>query len=135
MLTAAPWVCHSGSGLNIGDLISGAGSRITVTASELQNADQLHGDLCIDWGNFWCNPNTVEETIESTSQPLGFVRVWDLGTNYEYPALNCMPGGLSAQGRVDAFPGDDCASADRDRDGDPDSVIPGCQTNLTGGPG
>ena len=50
------------------------------------------------WGDFWCDPNTGEE-IENPSQPPGFVRRWDLGNRTQYPALNCVPGGFSAQGR------------------------------------
>ncbi len=106
-----------GSGGDIGGLIGIADAQITVNASywdtettgqltsaggDGQSTVQLQGasftGIYALWGNFWCNPNTGEET-ESTSQPIGFVRVWDLGESSQYPALNCMPGGLSAQGR------------------------------------
>ncbi len=52
------------------------------------------------WGNFWCDPNTGDER-ESETKPEDdrFIRVWDLGNSTQYPALNCMPGGLAAQGR------------------------------------
>ena len=55
------------------------------------------------WGNFWCNPNTGEE-MQSPSQPTGFIPIWDLGTDEEYPALNCVVGGLEAQGRARRTP-------------------------------
>ena len=113
----------------IGQSTSAFNSGDGKTTVELQSPTGFMG-IYADWGNFWCSPDTGEE-MESTSQPAGFVRVWDLGNRTQYPALNCMPGGLSAQGRVDAFPGDDCASADTDRDGDPDNLVPGCQTDLT----
>ncbi len=106
-----------GSGGDIGGLIGIADAQITVNASywdtettgqstgaggDGQSTVQLQGasftGIYALWGNFWCNPNTGEET-ESTSQPIGFVRVWDLGESSQYPALNCMPGGISAQGR------------------------------------
>ena len=126
-VTASYWdteiTMRSTSASNLGD------GKIT-TALQLPTGFTGTGNIYALWGNFWCNPNTGEE-MESPSQPTNFVRVWDLGTSSQYPALNCMPGGLSAQGRVDAFPGDACASADRDRDGDPDNVVVGCQTDLT----
>ena len=51
------------------------------------------------WGNFWCDPNTGEERESATELASPFVRVWDLGTSSQYPALNCMPGGLARQRR------------------------------------
>ncbi len=118
----------SGGVLQVGGLLGVANSTTTVTASywdnettgqsasarnlgegkttlELQSptdfttvgADGL-ANIYADWDNFWCDPNTGEE-IENPSQPPGFVRRWDLGTSSQYPALNCVPGGLSAQGR------------------------------------
>ena len=51
-----------------------------------------------DWGGIWCHPDTGA-VMEVDAQPDGFLSVWDLGTSSQYPALNCMPDGLSAQGR------------------------------------
>ena len=67
---------------------------------ELQNPITFTG-IYADWGNFWCDPNTGDEMEDDTEAGPGdpFIRVWDLGTSSQYPALNCMPGGLSAQGR------------------------------------
>ncbi len=67
------------------------------TTTELQSPTSFTG-IYASWGNFWCNPNTGEERT-SSSRPTGFDPVWDLGSSTQYPALNCMPGGLSAQGR------------------------------------
>ncbi len=49
------------------------------------------------WGNFWCDPNTGEERESATELDAPFVRVWDLGTADQYPALRCVPGGLARQ--------------------------------------
>ncbi len=58
-------------------------------------------NIYADWGNFWCDPRTDAEREDATATGPGapFVRVWDLGTANQYPVLNCLPGGLSAQGR------------------------------------
>ena len=64
--------------------------------TELQSPTGFTGIYAL-WGNFWCNPNTGEESTTDLGAP--FVRVWDLGTGSQYPALRCIPGGLSAQGR------------------------------------
>ena len=114
----------SGSGNTIGGLIGNIiDGTVTVTASywdtettmqsdsagdlgeghsttELQNPITFTG-IYADWGNFWCDPNTGDEAEDDTDTGPGapFIRVWDLGTSSQYPALNCVPGGLSAQGR------------------------------------
>ncbi len=67
------------------------------STTALQSPTEFTG-IYVDWGNAWCNPNTGEE-MTSSSQPPGFIRVWDLGNSTQYPALNCLPGGLSAQDR------------------------------------
>ncbi len=66
--------------------------------TDLQSPTDFAGSIYADWGNFWCDPDTGEE-MTSSSQPPGFIRVWDLGMSSQYPALNCLPGGLSAQDR------------------------------------
>ena len=67
------------------------------TTTELQSPTGFTG-IYASWGTFWCNPDTGDQMTNST-QPPGFNRIWDLGSSTQYPALNCMPGGLSAQGR------------------------------------
>ena len=106
------------------------------TTADLQSPTNFDGSIYALWGNFWCDPRTgnVTETTAAVGPGAPFIRLWDLGTGFQYPALSCLPGGLSAQGRVDAFPEDACASADTDRDGKPDSLVAGCQTNLTADP-
>ncbi len=80
-----------------------SGSGESKTEEELRTPSTTSGfagTIYEVWGNFWCNPDTGEE-IESPSQPPGnFVRVWNLGTDQEYPALNCVVGGLEPQGRT-----------------------------------
>ncbi len=63
----------------------------------LQSPTEFAGSIYADWGNAWCNPNTGAES--TTEEPAPFVRVWNLGNSTQYPALNCLPGGLSAQDR------------------------------------
>ncbi len=70
------------------------------TTMELQNPTTFTG-IYAGWGNFWCDPNTGEEVTNTAANGPGgsFVRIWDLGNATQYPALNCVPGGLAAQGR------------------------------------
>ena len=109
------------------------------TTAELQSPTEFAGSIYKDWGNLRCDPNTGEVT-ETTDPGAPFIPLWDLGTSSQYPALNCMPGGLSEQDRdggkvrEDAFPRDACASLDTDGDGYPDSLVVGCQTDLTADP-
>ncbi len=104
----------------IGSVVLGTGTTYTVTDSywdtqvsgrltgiggvgynttDLQSPTNFTGadNIYAAWGNAWCNPNTGAESSTELSAP--FVRVWDLGNSTQYPALNCLPGGLSAQGR------------------------------------
>ncbi len=71
------------------------------STTALQSPTEFAGSIYEVWGNFWCDPNTGEEMEDATDDGPGasFIRVWDLGTSSQYPALNCLPGGLSAQGR------------------------------------
>ena len=75
-----------------------AGGGTGQTVAMLQNPTNFTG-IYADWGNFWCDPNTGDEMESAAELEDPFVRVWDLGTSSQYPALNCMPGGLAAQGR------------------------------------
>ena len=72
---------------------------VGYTTAQLQSPTNFTGadNIYAAWGNAWCNPNTGAES--ATELPAPFVRVWDLGNSTQYPALNCLPGGLSAQGR------------------------------------
>ncbi len=112
-----------GSGDIIGGLIGNANSQTTVhsaywdtqtagrpmaksggnlgrgkTTAELQSPTEFAGSIYKDWGNLRCDPNTGN-VIETTDPAAPFIPLWDLGTNSQYPVLNCLPGGLSAQGR------------------------------------
>ncbi len=108
----------SGGG-DIGGLIASTNSSTAVTASYWDNQTTMQSmsagnlgeghntaalqspidftGIYADWGNAWCNPNTGAES--TTELPAPFVRVWDLGNSTQYPALSCVPGGLSAQDR------------------------------------
>ncbi len=74
----------------------GRGQGNTTAELHMPTADNFDGTLYATWGRFWCDPSFVEVT-ESDMQPAGFLPVWDLGNSTQYPALNCMPGGLAAQ--------------------------------------
>ncbi len=67
-----------------------------LTTAELQGPTDFTGDYEF-WGNFWCDPNTGDEMESAAALDAPFVRVWDLGNSTQYPALNCMPGGLARQ--------------------------------------
>ncbi len=68
------------------------------STTDLQSPTEFAGSIYANWGGIWCDPDTGE-VMEVDARPAGFLSVWDLGTSSQYPALNCMPGGLSAQGR------------------------------------
>ncbi len=116
---AAPGLVSGGDEDVVGGLIGITNSGADVTASywdnqttmqsmsagnlgeghstrDLQSPTDFTG-IYADWGNAWCNPNTGAES--TTELPAPFVRVWDLGNSTQYPALSCVPGGLSAQDR------------------------------------
>ena len=78
---------------------SASSGGVGYNTAQLQSPTNFTGadNIYAAWGNAWCNPNTGAES--STELPAPFVRVWDLGNSTQYPALNCLPGGLSAQGR------------------------------------
>ena len=67
------------------------------STTDLQSPTNFTG-IYADWSGIWCDPDT-REVMEVDDRPEGFLSVWDLGNEMQYPALNCMPGGLSAQGR------------------------------------
>ncbi len=82
----------------VSGLLTSAGG-VGYNTTDLQSPTNFTGadNIYAAWGNAWCNPNTGAES--ATELPTPFVRVWDLGNSTQYPALNCLPGGLSAQGR------------------------------------
>ena len=84
-----------------GQSASVGGRGIGLPTAALQSPTNFTGadNIYADWGNFWCDPNTGDEMESAAELEDPFVRVWDLGTSSQYPALNCMPGGLAAQGR------------------------------------
>ena len=43
-----------------------------------------------EWDNGYCNPNTGEYRASAPSSLGDYVRVWDLGTSTEYPAITCV---------------------------------------------
>ncbi len=78
------------------------GGGESKTKEELQmpsTTSGVAGSIYEVWGNFWCDPDTGEE-VEAATRPDGFLSVWNLGTDEEYPALNCVVGGLEPQGRT-----------------------------------
>ena len=78
----------------------GRGQGNTTAELQMPTADNFNGTLYATWGRFWCDPNSdpgSNEVTESDLQPAGFLPVWHLGNSTQYPALNCMPGGLAAQ--------------------------------------
>ncbi len=67
------------------------------TTAELQNPvimpnsdGSFPAGIYAEWDNAYCNPNTGEYRATAPN-PLGdFIRVWDLGTSTEYPAITCV---------------------------------------------
>ena len=74
-----------------------AGGGEGQTVAMLQNPTNFTG-IYADWGDLRCDPATGEVRQEDT-MPTGFLSLWNLGTAEQYPALNCMVGGLIPQGR------------------------------------
>ncbi len=85
----------TGQSASAGGLGTGLPTAALQSPTNFTGADNIYAD----WGNFWCDPNTGDEMESATELEDPFVRVWDLGNSTQYPALNCMPGGLAAQGR------------------------------------
>ena len=85
----------TGQSASAGDLGTGLPTAALQSPTNFTGADNIYAL----WGNFWCDPNTGDEMESAAELEDPFVRVWDLGTSSQYPALNCMPGGLAAQGR------------------------------------
>ena len=67
------------------------------STTDLQSPTNFTG-IYANWGGIWCDPDT-RKVMEVDDRPEGFLSTWDLGNSTQYPVLNCMPGGLSAQGR------------------------------------
>ena len=64
---------------------------------ELQSPTNFtRGGIYESWGYRWCNPNTFD-IITAPNRPDGYIRLWDLGTTNEYPALRCSPFSLAEQ--------------------------------------
>ncbi len=85
----------TGQSASAGGLGTGLPTAALQSPTNFTGADNIYAD----WGNFWCDPNTGDEMESAAELDAPFIRVWDLGTSSQYPALNCMPGGLAAQGR------------------------------------
>ena len=88
-----------------GSLTNDGNLGVGYTTTELQSPTDFttagadgSDNIYADWDGIWCHPDT-REVREVDDQPAGFLSVWDLGNEMQYSALNCMPGGLSAQGR------------------------------------
>ena len=64
--------------------------------AQLQNPTDFTG-IYADWGNFWCDPNSLE-ILENRTDPGGsFERLWVLGDANQYPVLNCLPVSVEEQ--------------------------------------
>ena len=74
-------------------------SGVDKNTIELQSPSDFTGtdNIYADWGNLRCDPNTSEVVESTTGLDPSFRRLWDLGTDKQYPALNCMPGGVARQ--------------------------------------
>lgn len=79
---------------DISDLISDTSdgnARSTLVLQSPSSASGFSGAIYEDWTNYWCNPTNGELIAASSSPGPAFIRAWDLGTNNQYPALNCTP--------------------------------------------
>ncbi len=67
-----------------------AGSAQTTAALTTPTDFTGTNNIYANWANAYCNPNTGEYR-ETAPSPLGdFIRVWDLGTSSQYPAITCV---------------------------------------------
>ncbi len=65
------------------------------------NSDGTFPGIYTTWDTNYCNPTTGEyREVTSGSAPAGFQQVWDLGTNEEYPAPNCLLNFTPAEQRI-----------------------------------
>ena len=96
MVSASYWDNQTtGQSTSAGGLGTGLPTAQLQSPIDFTGADNIY----TLWSNFWCNPATGDEMESADELDAPFIRVWDLGTSSQYPALNCMPGGLAAQGR------------------------------------
>ena len=59
------------------------------TTTKLQSPTTFTGDYA-SWGNAWCHPGTGEYKEATSSPGTGYVQVWNLGEDDEYPVINCV---------------------------------------------
>ncbi|MCH9665699.1 MAG: thrombospondin type 3 repeat-containing protein [Gammaproteobacteria bacterium] len=59
------------------------------TPDELRNPTTFR-NIYANWGNAYCDPNTGEYFPTAPNPRGDFIRIWDLGTDAQYPALNCV---------------------------------------------
>ena len=58
--------------------------------SDLQAPTSFTGSIYATWANAWCNPVTGKVSSATTSPSINYVRTWDLGTDTQYPVINCL---------------------------------------------
>ncbi len=67
-----------------------------LATAQLQNPTTFTG-IYADWGNFWCDPDSLEIQENRTDPGGSFERLWDLGDANQYPVLNCLPVSVEEQ--------------------------------------
>ncbi len=99
MVDASYWNTETTGQLTSATNSTGDVLGMGLTTAQLQDPTGFTGadNIYAAWGNFWCDPDTGD-VMESTTAPASsFVRVWDLGTSSQYPALNCLPVSVEQQ--------------------------------------
>ncbi len=96
MVDASYWNTETTGQLTSATSNAGDDLGMGLTTVQLRSPTGFTG-IYAAWGNFWCDPDTGD-VMESTTAPASsFVRVWDLGTSSQYPALNCLPVSVEQQ--------------------------------------
>ena len=83
-------------------------------------------DIYEEWGGLWCDLSSTPLLLTSSSSSATADNIWQLGTNTEYPVLNCLPLSIQEQGQIAGAPvdGDGDGEVDlRDNDDDNDNII------------
>ena len=82
----------------------GIGSAGAERAIGRRNAVELRsptnftsGGIYENWAHIWCHPETFNLIKLDTSPSNDYIKLWDLGTANEYPALRCSPFSLVEQ--------------------------------------
>ncbi|MCH9665912.1 MAG: thrombospondin type 3 repeat-containing protein, partial [Gammaproteobacteria bacterium] len=74
-----------------------SGVGVAKSSIELRLPVDFVGSLYDNWKDLWCNPLTSDIQTSVPAPGNDWVRLWDLGSNSDYPVMNCANAKKSAQ--------------------------------------